>query len=270
MTVNYQLKNHESNGVTYSQIVIPASHRTAQLTFDLAAALNDVDDTHTDTHTPSSHQSLPTPKPAATLKNTDNSHTVSPVMLWIHEATSADDRIASTFGFTPYRDLWQMRCRLPIVSDALAVESSKFQIKSFCREDIDQLIAMNNRAFHWHPEQGELTPGRMRDLMSKPWFDAGGILLCYRHKRLVAFCWTKIHEAPSSPLGELYVVAVDPDFSGKGLGMLVTLAGLHWLSDRGLQTGMLYVESDNYRALKMYRRIGFLYHHTNRAYWYVP
>lgn len=263
--MNYRLKSHESNGVTYSQIVIPAGHKTAQLTSDLVAALNDVNDTRT----ASSHQPPPTPKSAAILKNTDNSHTVSPVMLWIHEATSADDGIASTFGFTPYRDLWQMHRRLPVVSDALAVESSKFQIRPFCQEDIDQLIVVNNRAFHWHPEQGKLTLSKMQGLMSKPWFDADGILLCYRHKRLAAFCWTKIHEAPS-PLGELYIVAVDPDFSGKGLGTLVTLAGLHWLSDRDLRTGMLYVESDNYRALKMYRRIGFLYHHTNRAYWYVP
>ena len=46
----------------------------------------------------------------------------------------------------------------------------------------------------------------------------------------------------------------------------MTLAGLEWLSGRGLTAGMLYVESDNHPANAVYRRIGFDHHHTDRAY----
>ena len=67
-------------------------------------------------------------------------------------------------------------------------------------------------------------------------------------------------------MGEIFVIAVDPDFHGRGLGVPMTLAGLEWLADRGLRHGMLYVEADNDAANATYRRIGFTRHRTDRAY----
>jgi predicted GNAT family acetyltransferase len=46
----------------------------------------------------------------------------------------------------------------------------------------------------------------------------------------------------------------------------MTLAGLAWLADHGLEHGMLYVESDNDPANATYASIGFSRHHTDRAY----
>ena len=46
----------------------------------------------------------------------------------------------------------------------------------------------------------------------------------------------------------------------------MTLAGLAWLADEGLEHGMLYVESDNDPANATYAAIGFSRHHTDRAY----
>ena len=83
-------------------------------------------------------------------------------------------------------------------------------------------------------------------------------------------CLVKLPDYPTTGdderLGEIYVIAVDPDFHGKGLGGPMTRAGLDWLADRGLTTAMLYVESDNDAAIRTYERIGFARHATNRAY----
>ena len=68
------------------------------------------------------------------------------------------------------------------------------------------------------------------------------------------------------PLGEIYVIAVDPAFHGQGLGKALTLSGLAWLSAHGMAHGMLYVEHDNVAAVRTYERIGFHVHHTDRAY----
>ncbi len=179
--------------------------------------------------------------------------------LWIREVAAGDDEAARRHGFEPYRDLWQLRCRLP-------AEPSGLPTRAFSIDDLDDFVTVNNRAFHWHPEQGGLTAGDVRDRMAEPWFDADGFRLHHRDGRLAGFCWTKVHSDQDPPLGEIYVIAVDPDFSGRGLGRPMTLAGLEWLSARGLAVGMLYVESDNHRANVVYRRIGFERHHTDRAY----
>ena len=46
--------------------------------------------------------------------------------------------------------------------------------------------------------------------------------------------------------------------------MILTLAGLDWLSARGLGTAMLYVEADNVPARTMYEQLGFTIHHAKR------
>ena len=180
-------------------------------------------------------------------------------LLWIREISEGDDAVARRHGFEPHRDLWQLRCQLP-------AELSDLPTRAFRIDDIDEFVSVNNRAFHWHPEQGGLTAADVRSRMAEPWFDGDGFRLHHQHDRLAGFCWTKIHADHDPPLGEIYVIAVDPDFAGRGLGRPMTLAGLEWLSSRGLTVGMLYVESDNHPANAVYRRIGFVHHHTDRAY----
>ena len=179
--------------------------------------------------------------------------------LWIRDVAEGDDAAARSCGFEPYRDLWQLRCRLP-------AEPSGLPTRAFRIDDTDEFVAVNNRAFHWHPEQGGLTADDVRDRMAEPWFDADGFRLHHREGRLAGFCWTKVHSDHNPALGEIYVIAVDPDFGGRGLGRPMTLAGLEWLTDSGLTVGMLYVESDNHPANAIYRRIGFTHHQTDRAY----
>ena len=52
--------------------------------------------------------------------------------------------------------------------------------------------------------------------MREPWFDPDGFRLHERDGRLAAFCWTKVTTTSASC--EIYVIAVDPDFHGLGLG----------------------------------------------------
>jgi mycothiol synthase len=150
-------------------------------------------------------------------------------------------------------------------------------------QDEEGFLGVNARAFAWHPEQGRLDLAGLRDEMAQDWFDPAGFFLAVTDSRVagttagpdrvVGFHWTKVHPAdpnPGSgaprPVGEVYVLGVDPDAGVRGLGTPLTNAGLDYLSDRGLDTVMLYVEGDNDRARRLYERFGFSTFLTNAVY----
>ena len=115
-------------------------------------------------------------------------------------------------------------------------------------------------------EQGGWTIETLRRREAEPWFDPAGFRLHEREGRLAAFCWTKIHSDTEPPMGEIYVIAVDPAFHGHGLGKALTIAGLEFLAAKGLTTGMLHVDAGNTTAMSLYERLGFTVHHADHAY----
>jgi mycothiol synthase len=186
-----------------------------------------------------------------------------PVFVWVSNPSEGDDAVAAAAGLTPARDLYELRVPLPAARPSPPIATRAF------RPGADDLawLDVNNRAFATHPEQGGWTADVLRERITEPWFDADGFLLHERDGRLAGFCWTKVHADVEPPLGEIYVIAVDPDLHGSGLGRALTLAGLAWLHDvRGVDVGMLYVDGANVPAMHLYERLGFTVHHLDRAY----
>jgi mycothiol synthase len=182
----------------------------------------------------------------------------STLRLWAHGHHPAAERLAATLGFTRVRDLWQMRRSLHAALPEVVVPDGVV-LRSFRPgADDEDWLKVNARAFADHPEQGSMTAADLTQRMSEPWFDADGFIVAERDSALVGFHWTKVHAGGEhDPIGEVYVVGVDPAAQGLGLGKVLTLAGLWHLRDQGLDQVMLYVESDNAAAIAVYERLGF-------------
>lgn len=178
-----------------------------------------------------------------------------PLRVWSHFDDPAAARLAEKYGFKRVRELHRMGMDFgpelpePVFRDGVGV-------RTFVPgQDEEEMVAVNARAFSWHPEQGQLTVQDVLATEQESWFDPNGFFLAVdQDGKIRGFHWTKVH--PDST-GEVYVVGVDPDAQGGGLGKALTLAGLRYLKDLGLPRVMLYVESDNAPAIAVYAKLGF-------------
>lgn len=191
------------------------------------------------------------------------------VTLWAHGRTPDDDALARRAGFTPERELLQMRVPLPL-GDSVRWPDG-VSVRPFVPgQDEAAWVAVNNRAFAGHPEQGAWTVAMLEQREQEPWFDPDGLLLAFDADGLAGSCWTKVHppQPPREPdpLGEIYVIGADPSRHGRGLGRSLTAAGLSALADRGITVGMLFVDAVNEAAVGLYRALGFATSRTDRAY----
>ncbi len=185
---------------------------------------------------------------------------------WVVDPDDRTDALALEAGLAPGRTLLQMRVPLPLTGPD-AAPPADVALRGFevgCDETA--WLEVNNAAFAWHPEQGGWDLATMQLRERESWFDPDGFLLHERDGRLAAFCWTKLHHDTDPVLGEIYVIAVHPDFHGLGLGRALTVAGLASIAARGVHTGMLYVDRDNTAAVGLYTALGFRVHRSDRAY----
>lgn len=180
---------------------------------------------------------------------------------WVHDASAVEGVVAEHAGMRLTRELHQMRRPLP-TGLPVEIDTRAFVVG----QDEAAWVAVNNRAFAGHPEQGGWDVDALRARETEPWFDADGFRLYEENGQLLGFCWTKIHYGEDPALGEIYVIGVDPAGFGRGLGRPLTLAGLDWLSSRGIGVGMLYVDAANTKATKLYTSLGFTIHEVTNAY----
>jgi mycothiol synthase len=202
---------------------------------------------------------------AAALDMTE-SHGGGPVHWWSNDSGAAERAVAAEHGLREERQLFQMRRPLPLEPE-VAAAASGLALRTFVvGQDEDAWLGVNNRAFAAHPEQGSWTRDDIAAREAEPWFDPEGFLLHDIDGSVVAFCWTKVHPDHKPPMGEIYVIAVDPAFHGRGLGRAMTIAGLVSLHQRGIELGMLYVDAANVPAVSLYYDLGFTLHQVQRAF----
>jgi mycothiol synthase len=182
-------------------------------------------------------------------------HFGGPARFWSHANHPGAAALATRFGLRKVRELLKMRADVQDWPEPKWPEGVR--VRTF-RPGADEagMVAVNARAFDWHPEQGRLTVSDVVATEREDWFDPEGFFLAVDEKdEPVGFHWTKIHP---DGVGEVYVVGVDPAAQGGGLGRALTAVGLRHLRAAGVPAVILYVESDNKAALRLYRALGFV------------
>jgi mycothiol synthase len=146
----------------------------------------------------------------------------------------------------------------------------KYPIRTFIPSlDNQAFLALNNNVFANYPDQGGWSEDDLKVRLNESWFDEKGFFVAENKGGLIGFCWTKIHGAHThshngsdedhghEALGEIYVLAVNPDYKGQGVGRDLTITGLNYLKYQGLNNVMLYVGVENKPAFNLYKSLGF-------------
>ncbi len=145
--------------------------------------------------------------------------------LWAHGEHPGAAAIAARLGLRKVRELRQLRLTMtepppvPPLPDGVRIRAFRVGV------DEPEFLRVNNAAFDWHPEQGGWAPAEITEREREPWFDPDGFLLAVDPAdRLLGYHWTKVHPATGStgPMGEVYVLGVDPAARGLHLGRTLT------------------------------------------------
>ncbi len=192
------------------------------------------------------------------------------VRWWVFGATYEHNALAKHINLHAGRTMLQLHVTLPLTKQI--IETTKQVSTQSFRVGIDEdaWLTVNNRAFSGHSEQGGWTKQILQSRLSEKWFNPDGLLLNFtsddNQQTVAAFCWTKFDKESDPRIGEIYVIAVDPQFHGQGLGRSLTVAGLNYLTNAGATTGMLFVDKDNIAAIATYTKIGFTIRHQEQAF----
>lgn len=199
--------------------------------------------------------------------------------VWAHGDLPAARAVAARLGLRSVRELLQLRRPLDVPELPQVRTPDGVTLRTYAgpRDDAD-LLRVNAAAFDWHPEQGAWTQREIEERVAESWFDPAGLFVAEDAAtgEMLGFHWTKVHAAMPAreadgvaaepAIGEVYVVAIAPAAQGRGLGRVLTVAGLRYLRDRGLGSVLLYTEADNESALHTYGRLAFERFHVDVAY----
>jgi len=186
--------------------------------------------------------------------------------IWSHGDLPAAKAIAA---YLKLERLWSNLLMSKSLGEIQPV-TSKYPIRTFIPGlDNQAFLELNNNVFANYPDQGGWSEDDLKVRLNEDWFEKEGFFVAEDKGDLIGFCWTKIHGAHThshngsdddhghEALGEIYVLAVKPNYKGHGVGRVLTVTGLNYLKYQGLNNVMLYVGVENKPAFKLYKSLGF-------------
>jgi len=186
--------------------------------------------------------------------------------VWAYNDRGAGRRMAVQFGFRPARRLLHLHRHMRDVPGVVVPAGVAFRAFHAGVDD-GPWLALNNRIFATHPENGAWTREDLQARVGQPWFEADDFLVVEVEGEMAGFCWLKVEERPGEGrVGEVYVIGVGADHRGRGLGRLLLARALEQLRARAVEVAAIYVDESNTAAVGLYEASGFHYHHVDVCY----
>lgn len=173
---------------------------------------------------------------------------------------SGAKRFLTRMGFTFVRRFLELRLDL---AEMVLPEMS--EIAPRCRSlqpgEEGRLTQLQNRSFAGTWGFNPNTTEEIMYRISLPNSSPDDIFLIFDSDKPVGYCWTRIEfrkkKATGDETGRIYMLGVDPDYRGRGLGRQLLHVGLSYLKSKGLRVAVLTVDSENKAARVLYKSVGF-------------
>ena len=177
----------------------------------------------------------------------------------ISEGNIIAQRVLARLGFQFIRRFYELRVKL--VEIPLRETATGFPIRHLQPGEEDKLTQIQNRSFAgswgYNPNTVEEISYEINSSTRSP----ADVVLAYDRDKVIGYCWTELTYEGEAATGEIkgriFMMGVDPDYRGRGIGKRVLLAGLAYLKSKGLRVTELTVDSENDVAYALYRSIGF-------------
>ncbi len=185
-------------------------------------------------------------------------------ILSIHANISQDSPMAkqllTAMGFTFIRRFLELRLDL---SKTLLPEIGKIcpPCRPFRPGEEERLTQLQNRSFAGSWGYNANTVEGIAYRLHLPDASPEDIILALDSNKPIGYCWTRVNiwknKNSGGSAGRIYMLGVDPDYRGRGLGRQLLVAGLSYLKSKGLRGVELTVDSENKGACVLYKSVGF-------------
>lgn len=178
----------------------------------------------------------------------------------IRQDNVAVKKILSRLGFRAVRQFLELRRQLTKAHLPDATHHN-YSSRNLQHGEEDKLTQIQNRCF---TDTWEFNPNTTEEIaysLKLSHCSPEDVILIYEGDKPVGYCWTRINFeaeiANGEKKGRIFMLGVDPDYRGKGIGKIALLTGLAHLKNKGVRVVELEVDSENKAALNLYSSVGF-------------
>jgi mycothiol synthase len=169
----------------------------------------------------------------------------------------AASRALSRLGFSLVRQFLMLRLKTDDAHEQ-HINQPIWQYRHLKRGEEGKLTQLQNRSF---TETWGYNPTSVQEIiysLSLASNSPEDVIVASDGDRLAGYCWTKTcKENTTTKTAQVFMLGVDPDYRGRGIGKGVLLMALRYLRIRGVHIVELTVDSNNQAAYSLYQSVGF-------------